>query len=81
MTEPAFMLVGGTIEGPLGPATVDDVDATYDLRPPAGMIVVYLIPFVGIGFLWVKLLLKRRRPEREARPAAQVSSGVLRLNQ
>ena len=56
-----------TIEGPLGPATVDaDVDATYDLRPPAGMIVVYLIPFVGIGFLWVKLLLKRRRSERGA---------------
>ena len=51
-----------TIDGPLGPATVEaDVDATYDLRPPAGMIAVYLIPFVGIGFLWVKLLLRRRR--------------------
>ncbi len=51
-----------TIDGPLGPAEVDaEVDATYDLRPPPAMIAVYLIPFVLAGFLWVKLLLKRRR--------------------
>ena len=51
-----------TIDGPLGPAGVEaDVDATYDLRPPPLMIVVYLIPFAGVGFLWVKLLLRRRR--------------------
>lgn len=51
-----------TVDGPLGPAEVDaDVDATYDLRPPPFLIAVYLIPFVGIGFLWVKLLLKRRK--------------------
>jgi hypothetical protein len=51
-----------TIDGPLGPAEVAaDVDATYDLRPPAGLIAVYLIPFAGIGFLWLKLLLRRRK--------------------
>ena len=51
-----------TIDGSLGPGEVEaDVDATYDLRPPPLMIAVYLIPFVAIGFLWVKLLLRRRR--------------------
>ena len=55
-----------TIDGPLGPATVEaDVDATYDLRPPAGMIALYLIPFVGIGFLWVKLLLRSEDSHHE----------------
>ena len=50
-----------TIDGPLGPAEVEaEVDATYDLRPPPAMIAVYLIPFVLAGFLWIKLLLKRK---------------------
>jgi hypothetical protein len=50
-----------TIDGPLGRAEVEaDVDATYDLRPPPAMIAVYLLPFVAVGFLWVKLLLRRR---------------------
>lgn len=51
-----------TLDGPLGPAQVDaDVDATYDLRPSPAMIAVYLIPFVLVGFLWIKLLLRRRQ--------------------
>jgi hypothetical protein len=51
-----------TISGPLGAASVDsEVDATYDLRPPPAMIAVYLIPFVLVGFLWIKLLWRRRR--------------------
>jgi len=51
-----------TIDGPLGPASVDaNVDATYDLRPPRWLIVIYLVPFVAVGFLWIKLLLRRRR--------------------
>jgi hypothetical protein len=51
-----------TINGPLGPAEVAaDVDATYDLRPPPALIAVYLIPFALAAFLWIKLLLKRRR--------------------
>jgi hypothetical protein len=51
-----------TIDGSLGPGEVEaDVDATYDLRPPPLMIAIYLMPFVAIGFLWLKLLLRRRR--------------------
>ena len=50
------------IAGPLGPAAVEaDIDATYDLRPAPGLIVLYLVPFVLAGFLWLKLLLRRRR--------------------
>jgi hypothetical protein len=50
-----------TVDGPLGRAAVDaSVDATYDLRPSRAMMVVYLTPFVVVGFLWVKLLVRRR---------------------
>ena len=50
-----------TITGPLGPAFVDSqVDATYDLRPPPALIAVYLLPFLLVGFLWVKLMWRRR---------------------
>jgi hypothetical protein len=49
------------VEGPLGPGAVDaEVDATYDLRPSPIMLLVYLMPFLLIGFVWGKLLLKRR---------------------
>ena len=51
-----------TIAGPLGTATVAaEVDATYDLRPPRYLLVVYLMPFVVVGLLWGRLLLRRRR--------------------
>ncbi|MGC4080683.1 MAG: hypothetical protein QM736_00820 [Vicinamibacterales bacterium] len=51
-----------TVEGPLGLAEVaSHVDATYDLRPARGLIVLYLFPFVVIGALWAKVLLRRRR--------------------
>jgi hypothetical protein len=51
-----------TVDGPLGQATVEaNVDATYDLRPAPIMMAVYLMPFVLVGFLWVKLLVRRRR--------------------
>ena len=50
-----------TIDGPLGRASVDSqVDATYDLRPAPGLIALYLVPFVLVGGLWVKVLLRRR---------------------
>jgi len=56
-----------TIDGPLGPAEVEaEVEATYDLRPPPVLIAVYLIPFVLVGFLWLKLLLRRRRSHSES---------------
>jgi len=50
-----------SIAGAAGSAAVDaDVDATYDLRPPRFMLAVYLMPFLLIGFLWTKLLVRRR---------------------
>ena len=49
------------VDGPLGPAQItSEVDATYDLRPPPVLFVVYLLPFVVLGLLWVKLLRRRR---------------------
>ena len=55
------------IAGPLGPATADaEVDATYDVRPPPSLIVVYLVPFVLIGLLWGSLLMRRYRGKRAA---------------
>ena len=68
-----------TIVGPLGPAEVEaDVDATYDLRPPPAMIAVYLIPFAAIGFLWLKLMLKRRRSGAHKSTARQQAGDVFR---
>ena len=52
--------------GPLGPATVNAmVDATYDLRPPPYMLAWYLAPFLLVGFLWTRLLLRRRQLARK----------------
>ena len=49
------------VDGPLGRAEVTAwVDATYDLRPPPAMLVIYLMPFLAIGVIWLKLLLRRR---------------------
>ncbi len=51
-----------TVNGPLGRADIgSQVDATYDLRPAPGVIVLYLFPFLALGALWVKVLLRRRR--------------------
>lgn len=50
------------IDGPLGRASVSgSVDATYDLRPAPVLMVLYLVPFVLVGALWLRLLLRRRR--------------------
>ena len=50
------------IDGPLGSAAVDSsVEATYNLRPPRSMMVLYLAPFVVVGFLWARLLIRRRK--------------------
>jgi hypothetical protein len=54
--------VRAIIDGPLGSADVaTEVVATYDLRPPPILLVLYVIPFLLVGFLWVKLLLRRRQ--------------------
>ena len=50
-----------TVDGPLGPAEVQaSTDATYDLRPRPILIVVFVLPFVLVGFVWGKLLVRRR---------------------
>jgi hypothetical protein len=55
------------VTGSLGQARVDAmVDATYDLRPPPYMLAWYLFPFLLAGFLWTRLLLRRRRLFRQA---------------
>ena len=54
-----------TVDGPGGRGQVEgEVSATYDLRPPPGLIVLYLLPFVAIGVLWVRVLQRRRRAGR-----------------
>ena len=52
------------IAGPLGDVHVDaEVQATYDLRPPPITVALYLMPFLLVGGLWLKLLLHRRRQQ------------------
>lgn len=49
------------IDGALGAATVtSSVDATYNLRPPRWLFGLYLLPFVLVGWLWGRLLIRRR---------------------
>jgi hypothetical protein len=50
------------------------VDATYDLRPPPVMLVVYAIPFLLAGGLWTMLLLRRRRLPGRRRLAPRPSA-------
>jgi hypothetical protein len=50
-----------TVDSPLGRAEVESrAEATYDLRPARGLIVIYLLPFVAVGALWMKVLWRRR---------------------
>jgi hypothetical protein len=50
-----------TVEGPLGRVELSSaVDATYDQRPAPILLVVYLLPFVAIGTLWMVRLRRRR---------------------
>ena len=50
------------LDGPLGPATIEaDVEATYDTRPPPIMLLIYLVPFLLVGGLWMRALGRRRR--------------------
>jgi hypothetical protein len=57
-----------TVDGALGPGTLDaHADATYDLRPRPALIVVFVLPFVLVGIVWGKLLIKRRMHARGGR--------------
>jgi len=54
------------VDGPLGAIDLDaNVDATYDARPAPALMVVFLLPFLLVGLLWGKLLLRRRRARPE----------------
>ena len=56
-----------TIDGPLGRAAIDaEVTATYDLRPAPFVIVLSIVPFVLVGLLWTKLLMRRRKAAAES---------------
>ncbi len=56
------------VAGPLGPADVDtETDATYDLRPRPILMLLFVAPFVLIGFVWGKLLITRRMAARVVR--------------
>ena len=68
MDHEGWFAVRVTVDGPNGRGQVEaEVAATYDLRPPPGLIVLYLLPFVAVGALWVKVLVSRRRaaPRRD----------------
>jgi hypothetical protein len=53
--------VKASISGPLGPGELETiVEAQYDQRPRPILITVFALPFVLIGFVWIKLLWKRR---------------------
>lgn len=61
--------VAVAVTSPSGRASLDAaVQATYDARPSPYLIVVYLLPFVLIGGLWVKLMIARRRGAHTALP-------------
>jgi hypothetical protein len=56
------------IDGPLGRADVDaSTEATYDLRPRPLLTIVFVMPFLVVGFVWGKLLIKRRMHTRGGR--------------
>jgi hypothetical protein len=54
--------VKATIAGAAGSAELEAVvEAQYDQRPRPFLIAVFALPFVLIGFVWLKLLLRRRQ--------------------
>jgi hypothetical protein len=60
--------VHAAIDGPRGSVTVDSsVEATYDLRPARWLLVLYLLPFLAVAALWLKLLRARRRARSTTR--------------
>jgi len=50
-----------SVDGPLGPASVKaEIEATYELRPSPISALVYVVPFLLAGALWLKILVHRR---------------------
>jgi hypothetical protein len=56
------------VDGPLGKADIDaSTDATYDLRPRPILMVLFVMPFLLVGFVWGKLLIRRGMHARGGR--------------
>jgi len=56
------------IDGALGQGDLEArADATYDLRPRPALIALFILPFVLVGIVWGKLLIKRRMHARGGR--------------
>jgi hypothetical protein len=54
--------VKASVAGPLGPADVETVvDSVYDQRPQPFTVVLFVLPFLLVGFPVLKWLLRRRR--------------------
>jgi hypothetical protein len=52
------------VDGGASSSVDAEVQATYDARPPSTLLALYALPFVFVGFLWTKLLLRRRQARR-----------------
>lgn len=51
-----------SVDGPLGATAADaTAEATYNVRPPRSLILIFIAPFVLIGLLWGRLLIRRYR--------------------
>lgn len=51
-----------SVDGPLGAATADaTVEATYNVRPPRLLVLLFIAPFVLVGLLWGRLVIRRYR--------------------
>jgi len=62
------------VDGPAGVASVrTSVEATYDLRPSPFVAALYLVPFVLVGLLWMRVLMRRNRVAH-ARRASRVDA-------
>jgi hypothetical protein len=71
-------IVEVTIAGSRGTAAIGtNVDATYDLRPARWLLALYVMPFIAVGFLWLKLLITRRggRARRTEEAAGAEATG------
>jgi hypothetical protein len=61
MNHEGLFSVEARISSARGLAVVDaKVDATYDTRPARWLLALYVMPFLAVGFLWIKLLISRR---------------------
>ena len=43
-----------------------EMEATYDQRPAPWLFALYLMPFVLVGGLWLKVLAAKRRPPSDS---------------